>query len=117
MGMFQEPNTFPQGIEPKNLTTLIYQYKNMIGQEQSMVREEIPKDNHKLLGIRVISTTFIDANILHDCGTGESVTAVSHFINTTPIDWYSKRQTTMEAATYGSEFVAARTATEQVMDL
>ena len=47
----------------------------------------------------------------------KSVTAVLHFINTTPIDWYLKRQATVEAATYGSEFVAPRTATEQIMDL
>ncbi|KAL7580543.1 hypothetical protein ACA910_003670 [Epithemia clementina (nom. ined.)] len=35
----------------------------------------------------------------------------------TPIDWFSKRQATVETATYGSEFVAAKTATEQAMDL
>ena len=54
--------------------------------------------------------TFLDANLLHDIVTGKSVTVVLHFINTTPIDWYSKRQTTVEMATYGSEFV-------QIMDL
>ena len=44
----------------------------------------------------------------HDVVTGKSVTAVLHFINTTPIDRYSKRQATVETATYGSEFRAAR---------
>jgi hypothetical protein len=38
-------------------------------------------------------------------------------MNLTPIDWFSKRQDTVETATYGSEFVAARLATEQVMDI
>jgi hypothetical protein len=33
------------------------------------------------------------------------------------VDWYSKKQNTVETATFGSEFVAARIATEQVMDL
>jgi len=47
--------------------------------------------------------------------TGRSVTGVLHFFNQTPIDWYSKKQATVETATYGSEFVAARTATEQVI--
>ena len=37
--------------------------------------------------------------------------------NQTPTDWYSKKQATVETATYGSEFVAAKTATEQIMDL
>jgi len=35
----------------------------------------------------------------------------------TPVDWYSKLQTTVETATFGSEHVAARTATEQILDL
>ena len=61
--------------------------------------------------------TFVDANLMHDVTTGRSVTAVLHFLNKTPIDYYSKRQSTIETATYGSEFVAARTATEQIIDL
>ena len=35
----------------------------------------------------------------------------------TPINWYTKKQTTVETATYGSEFNAARTCVEQVNDL
>ncbi|CAJ1967258.1 unnamed protein product [Cylindrotheca closterium] len=38
-------------------------------------------------------------------------------INGTPIDAFSKKQATVETATYGSEFVAARTCVEQIMDL
>ena len=34
-----------------------------------------------------------------------------------PGNWYSKRQATVENATYGSEFVAAKTATEQIVDI
>ena len=36
---------------------------------------------------------------------------------TTPTDWYSKNQATAETDKYGSEFVAAKTTTEQIMDL
>ena len=49
--------------------------------------------------------------------TGRSVTGVLHLINQTPIDWYTKRQATVETATYGSEFVAARIATDQIIDI
>ena len=42
-----------------------------------------------------------------------SVTASLHFVSTTPTDWYSKWQATIENATYRSEFLAAKTATEQ----
>ena len=38
-------------------------------------------------------------------------------LNATPIDWYSKKQATVETATYGSEFVAARICVEQIVDL
>jgi hypothetical protein len=33
------------------------------------------------------------------------------------IDWYSKRQATVETATFGSEFTAARIAGDQIIDL
>ena len=81
------------------------------------VFEQIPKDAPEPLGKSVTTTTFLDANLLHDLITGRSVTAVLHFFNLTPGDWYSKRQATVENATYGSEFVAAKTATEQIIDI
>ena len=49
--------------------------------------------------------------------TGRSVTGILDLVNQTPIDWYCKRQATVETATYGSEFNAARTAMEQIMDM
>ena len=61
-------------------------------------------------------TTFLDANLLHDIVTRKSVTAVLNFVNTTPTDWFSKRQATVDTTTYGSEFVDAKTSTEQIMD-
>ena len=54
---------------------------------------------------------------MHDIVTGKLVAAVLHFVNTAPTDWFSKREASVETATYGSEFVAAKTATEQIMDL
>ena len=59
----------------------------------------------------------LDANLLHCLASGASLTACLHFCNQTPTDWYSKKQATVETATYESEFVAAKTATEQIMDL
>ena len=81
------------------------------------VKEEFPRIMPKSLGKRVITTTFLDASLLHDIVTGKSATPVLLFVNTTPTDWFSKRQATVETATYGSEFVAAKTATEQTTDL
>ena len=69
------------------------------------------------MGKEVILTAYVDANLYHDLTTGRAVTGVLHLVNQTPIDWYTKRQATVETATYGSEFVAARIATDQVIDL
>ena len=55
------------------------------------VKEEIPQDIPKPLGKRVITTTFLDANLLHNIETGKLVTAVLHLVTTTPADWFSKR--------------------------
>jgi hypothetical protein len=49
--------------------------------------------------------------------TGRSVTAILHFLNQTPMDWYSKKQATVETATFGSEFITARTTIDQIVDL
>jgi len=38
-------------------------------------------------------------------------------VNQTPVEWFSKRQSTVETSTYGSEFIAARLATDQTVDL
>ena len=65
----------------------------------------------------VITTTYEDANLYHDYLTGRSVTGSLHLVNQTPIDWYCKIHATVEMASYGSEFNAARTATEQIMDM
>ena len=81
------------------------------------VLEEITKDAPEPLGKSVTTATFLDANLQHDLITGRSVTAVLHFFNLTPGNWYSKRQATVENATYGSEFVASKTATEQIIDI
>ena len=81
------------------------------------VKEVIPDDIPVPLGNVVTTTSYADANLYHDLLTGRSVSGILHFLNGTPVDWYSKKQSTVETATYGSEFVAACIATDQIMDL
>jgi hypothetical protein len=81
------------------------------------VKEYKPSDAPKPLGKYVTLTHYVDANLMHDVINGRSVTGILHLMNKTPIDWYSKKQATVETATYGSEFVAARTCVEQIVDL
>jgi hypothetical protein len=74
----------------------------------SNIMEEAPPDAPKSLRKPVILTSYVDANLYHDMITGRSFSAVLHFINQTPVEWFSKKQPTVETATYGSEFVAAK---------
>ena len=81
------------------------------------MKEVYPTDAPEPLGPWVTTTSFVDANLMHDITSGKSVTGILHLVNKTPIDSYSKKQATVETATYGSEFVAARTCVEQITDL
>ena len=79
------------------------------------VKEVIPEDCLKPLGKHVTLSHYVNANLYHDMLSGRSFTGILHFVNKCPIDWYSKKQGTVETATYGSEANAARTATEQII--
>ena len=80
-------------------------------------KEEIPDDIPEPMGKAVRTTSMVDANLMHCKVTGRSATGILTLVNQTPIEWFSKRQSTVETATYGSEFVAARIATEQTIAL
>jgi hypothetical protein len=73
-------------------------------------KELLPKDTPEPLGKHVTLSRYLDANLMHDVKTGK-------LVKETPLDWYSKKQATVETAIYGSEFVAARICVEQVIDL
>ena len=79
--------------------------------------EELPNDAPTPLGKPVVLNHFYDANLMHDILSGKAVTGILHFANKTPIMWFSKKQSTVETATFGAEFVAARTCIEQLVEL
>jgi hypothetical protein len=81
------------------------------------VKEIIASDKPEALGNCVTLFHYYDANLYHDLTTGRSVTGVIHLFNKTPVEWYSKKQATVETATYGSEFIAAQTCVDQILDL
>jgi hypothetical protein len=81
------------------------------------VKEIIPTDITEPKGKYVTLSHYFDANLYHDMVTGRSVTANLHFLNQTPMDWYSKKQATVETATFGSEFITARTTINQIVNL
>ena len=62
-------------------------------------------------------TSYFDANLMHDMLSQKAVTGIIHYFNGTSIQAYSKKQATVEAATYKSEFCAAKTCMEQIIEL
>jgi len=72
------------------------------------VSEILPKDAPIPLGRYVTLSHYVDANLYHDMLTG---------MNKAPINWYSKKQATIETATYGSELVSAHLAVDQIVGL
>ena len=81
------------------------------------LEEILPDDAPVPLGKPVTLTHYVDANLMHDMATGRSVTGILHFLNKTPLDWFSKKQSTVEVATYSSEMLAMRTCVEQIIDI
>ena len=79
--------------------------------------EEIPDDMPTRKGCCVRTSMYCDTNLLHDLTTERSASGILHSLNKTPIDTFSKRKNQVESATYGSEYMAARQAVKQIIDL
>ena len=74
------------------------------------VSEYIPANMPKARGRPGSITMFVDAAFAGDPITCRSHTGIIIFVNNAPIYWYRKRQTTVEASVFGSEFVALQVA-------
>ena len=60
---------------------------------------------------------FVDANHAGNTKDRRSQTGILLFINKAPIQWYSKRQSTVESRTFGAEFCAMRAAVDLIEGL
>ena len=79
--------------------------------------EELPPDMPVPRGKPVRITASVDADHAHDLVTRGFITGIVALFNNTPIRWVCKRQKTVESSTYGSELVAARVATDLIVEL
>jgi hypothetical protein len=68
-------------------------------------------------GHSVTISAFVDANHAGNVITRRSHSGIFLFVQNAPIIWFSKRQSTVEAATFGSEFVALRICKELIVAL
>ena len=73
-------------------------------------KEEVPSDAPPPKGKPVVTTTYKDANLYHDLATGQAVSSVLNFLDQTPVEWFSKKQATVNTSTYGYQVAAGRVA-------
>jgi Reverse transcriptase (RNA-dependent DNA polymerase) len=75
-------------------------------------KELIPENMPKPRGNAVQQIVFVDADHAADIVTRRSRTGILLYLNRAPILWYTKRQNSVETSTFGSEFMATKTAVE-----
>jgi hypothetical protein len=76
--------------------------------------EAIPGNMPAPRGNSMTTHCFVDANHAGDTETRRSQTGILLFCNRAPIIWFSKRQNSVEASTFGSEFTAMKNAIELI---
>jgi hypothetical protein len=80
-------------------------------------KETLPPNAPSPRGLPVQINTFVDADHAGNLVTRRSHTGILIFLNLGLIDWFSKRQNTVESSTFSSEFVALKIAVEKVIAL
>ncbi|CAJ1945839.1 unnamed protein product [Cylindrotheca closterium] len=80
-------------------------------------KEEMPHNAPRPRGRSVGSTAWVDASHGANKKTQKSHTSSVIFLNQAPILWHSKRQNTVEANTFGSEFIALKACIEAITHL
>ena len=81
------------------------------------LKEELPVNMPVPHGKPFTIRVFVDADHAGDLVTRRSRTGFIVFLNNAPIYWSSKKQSSVETSTFGSEFVAMKQATEYVRGL
>ena len=79
--------------------------------------EELPPDMPVPYGPKARITCYVDSDHAHCRVTRRSTTGILLFVNNMPVRWVSKRQKTVESSTYGSELIAARIATDLIIEM
>ena len=81
------------------------------------VEEELPPKMPDPCGNVVSISAFVDAKHAGNVFTCSSHSGIIIFVKNAPIIWFSKRQNTVEAATFGRDFVALRICKELIVAL
>ena len=80
-------------------------------------KEELPHKMPRPRGRPVVTTAFVDSSHAANHVTRRSHTGFVIFLMRSPVIWYSKRQQTVEASTFSSEFIAMKACVEAIQHL
>jgi hypothetical protein len=80
-------------------------------------KEDIPLNAPEALGMEFIIRAYVDSDHAGDKLTRRSRTGFLVYLNSAPIYWLSKKQTSVETASFGSEFVAMKQCCEYLRGL
>jgi hypothetical protein len=102
-----------------NIDEHVFHHKNAEWKEfYGDVTEELPPNSMpEPRGRSVTISAFVDANHAGNVITRRSLSGIFLFVQNAPIIWFSKRQNTVETATFGSEYVALRISKELIVAL
>ena len=89
-----EPTTLPQERAAHHAKIMRTMYPDAV--------ENLPPSCPVPLGKSVQINAFVDADLVDELTTRRSQTGILISLNMSPTVWYSKRQNTVEASTYGS---------------
>ena len=107
----EEPDIDPSWFQGDAAHTFKEQYRD--------AEEQLPPDHMcpKPRGRQVSTTAYVDSSHAANMVTRRSHTGFILFLMRAPILWFSKRQNTVEASTFSSEFIAAKVCVEHITAL
>ena len=76
--------------------------------------EAMPRNMPTPLGRAILVKAYVDANHAGNLANRRSHSGILIYVNNALIQFFSKRQNTVESSSFGSEFVALRIATEMI---
>ena len=88
-----------------------------LDEDGSVPSEVILEDAPTPKGKGMMMTLFVNSDHAGDKVTCRSRTGYVVFLQNSPITWFSKKQSSVETSTFGSEFMAMKTATEYIRGL
>ena len=79
--------------------------------------EELPPNMCEPRGVGMTMRAFVDSDHATDTTNRRSRTGFIIFLNSAPIYWYSKKQTSVETSSFGAEFIAMKQCCEYIRGL